>query len=246
LRSLAIIVLIVAGGLTAGLARGRDAQAAQGSALDPVRFVQTIDNPYFPLYPGTTFVYQGISEGETERNTVTVTFRKKVILGVETTVVRDAVYVDGELAELTQDWYAQDRQGNVWYFGEFSQEYENGVPVSDHGSWEAGVDGAQPGIIMPAHPHVGDTYRQEYYAGEAEDMARVLALDAAVTVPYGSFTDVLVTREWTPLEPGVAEKKFYAPCVGNVLIRQVAGGDDVSRLVEIRTAANVHGPVCDE
>jgi hypothetical protein len=245
LRLLAVLSLVI---LAAAPAYGTHATSAASSAYDPVidpdNFVSTIDNPYFPLYPGTTYIYRGQSGGDPERNTVEVTFRKKMILGVATTVVLDQVYVDGELSEKTFDWYAQDRQGNVWYFGEFSREYENGVPVSTDGSWEAGVDGAKPGIIMLAHPRVGDAYRQEYYAGEAEDMARVLRLDASVSVPFGSFDDVLVTREWTPLEPGVAEKKYYAPCVGNVLIRQVAGGDEFSKLVAVRTLANVNQPGC--
>jgi hypothetical protein len=219
---------------------------AYDPAIVPDNFVLTIDNPYFPLYPGTTFIYEGRSDSEAERNSVVVTFRKKMILGVETTVVRDTVWVDGEIAEKTFDWYAQDRQGNVWYFGEFSQEYEDGVPVNTEGSWKAGVDGAKPGIVMPAHPRVGQTYRQEYYAGEAEDMARVLRLDASLTVPYGSFDDVLVTREWTPLEAGVAEQKYYAPCIGNIAVRQVEGGRDYIDLIEIRTLANVKQPGCDD
>jgi len=175
-----------------------------------------------------------------------VTFAKKMILGVETTVVRDTVWVNGEIAEKTMDWYAQDKQGNVWYFGEFSQEYENGVPINTHGSWEAGVDGAEPGIIMLANPRPSVQYRQEYYKGEAEDMARVLRTDAAITVPYGTFDDVLVTREWTPLEPGFAERKFYAPCIGNVAVRQIEGGRNFLTLVKIRTLANAKQPGCDD
>ena len=121
---------------------------------------------------------------------------------------------DGNLTEKTFDYYAQDKKGNVWYFGEDTKEYENGKVVSTKGSWEAGVDGAKPGFIMQADPKVGETYRQEYYEGEAEDMAKVLSLSESVTVPYGSFDQVLVTKEWTPLEPGLVEHKYYAPGVG--------------------------------
>lgn len=247
---LALLALLALGGTVAATPFDGAQTAATNADYDPVidpdNFVSTIDNPCFPLYPGTTFIYAGKADGEVERNSVVVTFRKKLILGVETTVVLDTVWNDGEIAEKTFDWYAQDTQGNVWYFGEFSQEYENGVPINTAGSWVAGVDGAKPGIIMPAHPRVGQTYRQEYYAGEAEDMARVLRLDARFSVPNGAFDDVLVTRDWTPLEPGFAERKFYAPCIGNIAVRQVEGGRDFLDLIEIRTLANVEQPGCDD
>jgi hypothetical protein len=155
-------------------------------------------------------------------------------MGVNTTVVRDQVFVDGELAEDTFDWYAQDRQGNVWYFGEDSREIENGKVVSTEGSWEAGVDGAKPGIVMLGEPRVGDAYRQEFYRGEAEDQARVLALGESMTVPYGSFDQVLVTEDRNPLEPRLLENKLYAPGVGVVLERLVRGGWEILRLVEVK------------
>jgi hypothetical protein len=129
-------------------------------------------------------------------------------------VVDDRAWEGGQLIEKTYDWFAQDKEGNVWYFGEDTKEYEDGKVVSTKGSWEAGVDGAKPGIIMPADPKVGQSYRQEYYPGEAEDMARVLSLNDTVTVPYGSFDHVLETKEWTPLEPGFYEKKYYVGGVG--------------------------------
>jgi hypothetical protein len=135
-------------------------------------------------------------------------------MGVECVVVNDKAWENGKLIERTYDWHAQDKEGNVWYFGEDTKEYENGKVVSTKGSWEAGVDGAKPGIIMQAHPKVGQSYRQEYYKGEAEDMAKVINLNESVTVPYGSFDHVLVTKEWTPLEPSYAEHKYYAPGVG--------------------------------
>jgi hypothetical protein len=203
--------------------------------IDPADFADVVDNPYHPLEPGTVRVYEGRSEGEREETVVTVTDRTREVMGVTTTVVRDQVFVAGELAEDTFDWFAQDRHGHVWYFGEETAEYEDGKVVSREGSWEAGVDGAQPGIVMPGDPRIGEAYRQEYYAEEAEDMGKVVRLGTSVTVPYGSFNDVLVTEDWTPLEPKLLENKYYAPGVGVVLERLIEGGDEVLRLVEGRS-----------
>jgi len=205
--------------------------------IDPANFVSVIDNPYLPLRPGTTLIYEGVSGGEREVVKVTITNETKEILGIAATVVRDRVFVDGKLVEDTFDWYAQDRQGNVWYLGEDSKEYEDGKVVSTEGSWEAGVDGAQPGIIMLGDPQAGDTYRQEFYEGEAEDVARVLGLDESVTVPYGSFDGVLRTGDWTPLEPKIRENKLYARGIGVVFERLVRGGQEVLRLVEVRNGS---------
>ena len=202
--------------------------------INPSDFVAKIGNKYFPLEPGTTFVYEGKTEDGTERNTVTVTPDTKRVMGVECTVVRDSVSVDGELAELTFDWYAQDKKGNVWYFGENSKEYENGKVTSTKGSWEAGVDGAKPGIIMQADPKVGETYRQEYYEGQAEDMAKVLGLNESATVPYGSYDHLLLTKDWNPLEPGVIEQKYYAAGIGNVLEVGVKGTSERVELIDIK------------
>ena len=201
--------------------------------IDPANFVSQIDNEFFPLIPGTVLIYEGTTAEGTEHIEVNVTFETKVILGVACVVVNDTVWVDGELAELTYDWYAQDTEGSVWYFGEDSKEYSGGVVVSTEGSWEAGVDGAQPGIVMKADPTVGDEYRQEYYKGEAEDMAEVLALNVSVDITYDTFVDCLRTKEWTPLEHGIVEEKFYAPGVGVVLEVMVEGGTDRVELVEI-------------
>jgi hypothetical protein len=200
----------------------------------PADFVSVIDNPYFPLSPGTTLVYRGVSDGEREVVKVTVTDKTKQILGIRATVVRDRVFVDGKLAEDTFDWYAQDKGGNVWYLGEDTKEFEDGKVVSTKGSWEAGVDGAQPGVIMPGHHEIGVIYRQEFYEGEAEDVAKVVALDDTVDVPAGSFDGVLVTEDWTPLEPKLLERKYYARGVGVVFERLIKGGEEVLRLVEIR------------
>lgn len=185
------------------------------------------------MVPGTSFVFLGDSDGEPERIQVDVTHDTKMVMGVQTIVVRDRVWVDDELVEETFDWFAQDKLGNVWYFGEDSTEYEDGVAVSTEGSWEAGVDGAMPGIIMKAAPQIGDSYRQEYYAGKAEDMAEVISLTESVTVPYGSFDGLLATREWNPLEPGEEENKYYAPGIGVVLEQVVKGGSGRVELVAV-------------
>jgi hypothetical protein len=205
--------------------------------IDPADFVAAIDNPYLPFVPGSRWVYEGTDDGETERIEVEVTTDSREVMGVTTTVVRDIVYVDGELAEDTFDWYAQDRDGNVWYMGEDTKEYENGQVTSTEGSWEAGVDGALPGIIMQAQPAVGDAYRQEYYAGEAEDLAEVTALDASESVPFGDFDNLLVINEWNPLEPEVTEDKYFAPGVGTVLEVKTAGGEGRIELIEFTPAA---------
>ena len=156
-----------------------------------------------------------------------------MILGIRATVVLDQVLVDGKPEEKTFDWYAQDKHGNVWYLGEDSSDYVNGKWVRSDGSWETGVDGAKPGIVMQADPSSGDLYRQEYYAGHAEDMAKVLGTDASVAVPYGRFDHALETSEWTPLERGVIEHKSYVRGVGNVRTVMVKGGAEEERLVSI-------------
>ena len=200
-------VLVLMVGCTSSSSQGHKAYAPH---IKPADFTTTIDNEYFPLKPGTTFVY----EGGAERGEMTVTYDTKKVMGVECVVVDDRGYEAGKLIEKTYDWFAQDKQGTVWYFGEDTKEYENGEVVSTKGSWEAGVDGAKPGIIMPSDPKVGHSYHQEYYPGEAMDMARVLSSNASVTLPYGSFDHVLETREWTPLQPGFSEKKYYVRGVG--------------------------------
>ena len=204
--------------------------------INPNNFedVNITGNNYFPLIPGTIFSY----EGEDEDGAVIlvedyVTDSTKVIMGVTCVVVENKEWEDGELIEVTDDWYAQDLDGNIWYFGEYSEELEDGVVVSTAGSWESGVDGALPGIIMFAAPYIGVWYRQEYYEGEAEDVAQVLSLTEAVTVPYGTFTDCLQTAEWNLLEPGVVEHKFYAPGIGMIRAVAVEGETGYEDLVNI-------------
>lgn len=212
---------------------GGEGTGEYSPTIDPADFVDVIDNPYFPLIPGTTFFYEGESEDATIRNEVFVTSETRHIMGVNITVVRDRVWEDNELVEETFDWYAQDKDGNVWYFGEDSKDFEDGKLMSTKGSWEAGVNGAQPGILMQANPQVGDVYRQEYFMGEAEDMAEVFALDESVSIEYGSFENCLKTKEWTPLEPGVEENKYYAPGIGFILEVMTEGGSERLELVDI-------------
>jgi hypothetical protein len=200
--------------------------------IDPANFVAVVDNEYMPWLAGSRWAYEGEVDGDRERTEVVVTRKHKTIMGIEATVVRDTVYSGDEVKEDTFDWYAQDRDGNVWYLGEDTKEYEDGKVASTEGSWEAGVDGAQPGIVMPADPTVGFAYRQEYYAGEAEDMGEIIEVGGSVDVRAGHYDDVITTKDWTPLEPAVIEQKMYAPGVGVVREELVAGGDELSELVE--------------
>ena len=200
--------------------------------FDPANFSNPRPNPYFPLEPGVMNVY----EGGDERVEVTVTSQTREVAGVTAIVVTDQVFVGDELIEDTVDWYASDNAGNVWYLGEQTAEYENGEVVSTAGSWEAGVDGAQPGIVMLADPHVGDAYRQEFYAGEAEDVATVYAVGESVEVPYAAFDQVLVTEDWSLLDPNVHERKWYASGIGVVFEEVVTGGSGTLSLVEVRAA----------
>lgn len=234
----AILVTAAIGGVAA--AHEQSAFAATGSRTNGIVFDKNnfsnslnIDNKYFPLKSGTTFTYKGTSDGTPTKDVVIVSDKTKGILGVTARVVHDTVYEKGKAAEVTDDWYAQDDSGNVWYLGESTKELESG---STEGSWEAGVNGAKPGIIMEANPQVGDTYYQEFLNGAAEDQATVIQLDASVCVPYGCFdSKVLVTKEFTALEPGVVDHKYYAPGVGDIKEETVQGGNEKLELVSIKT-----------
>ena len=202
-------------------------------SIDPANFVRTIDNRYWPLMPGAGYRYAGVRGSTPQLDDEVVLRGTKQILGVTCTVVRDTVSEGGRPVERTFDWYAQDRQGNVWYMGEDSLELKNGHMVKASDSWKSGVNGAKPGIIMPGAPRPGDAYRQEYYPpGEALDQARVLRLDGRLTVPYGAFTHVLVTSERSPLEPQT-EQKYYAPGLGEVAERVVKGHHEAFQLVNV-------------
>ena len=215
------------------LGEGRyDPEIDPDDFVDPAEIGDSVDpNPYFPLVPGTTLVYQGGSETVT----FTVTDDTKEILGVTTAVIHDVVEDNGEVIEDTNDWFAQDEDGNVWYFGEIAQDFEDGELVSIDGSWTAGVDFAKPGIIMKADPEVGDVYRQEFSLGNAEDAAEVLSLTGSATVPAASCTDCLITEDFTPIEPDAAEHKYYKPGVGLILELNPETGDRLE-LVQIQGA----------
>jgi hypothetical protein len=217
-------------------ARVAPAHGRYSPAIDPANFVRTIDNRYFPLEPGTAFHYEGVQEnGRTpQTDDQVVTHRTKTILGVTCTVVRDTVSSHGKPIEKTFDWYAQDKAGNVWYMGEDTREVEHGRFVKMSDSWEAGVNGAQPGIIMPGDPRPGDEYRQEYYPGHALDQARVLGSGGPLKVRYGSFEHTLLTVETSPqIDPGVAERKYYVAGVGDVKEKTVSGNREQIELVSV-------------
>jgi hypothetical protein len=200
--------------------------------LDPADFTTEIDNPYWPMAPGSRWVFRETdSEGGEQRVEVTVTDRTKTVMGIAARVVHDTVTEDGDVVEDTYDWYAQDNSGNIWYLGEDTAEYEDGEVVTRAGSWEAGVDGAEAGILIPGDPQPGMSYQQEYLAGEAEDQATVLSVDEMVEAPTGRYTEALLTRETTPLQPEVAELKFYAPGIGPMLVLQISGGTSREELV---------------
>ena len=201
---------------------------------NPSHFARSVTNPWFPLRPGTTLVYRGVKDGKPSRDVFHVTGATRRIAGVTCTAVSDRLYLRGRLAERTTDWYAQDVKGNVWYYGEATAELDaSGHVKNTEGSWQSGVDGAQPGILMPAQPRVGPSYRQEYYKGQAEDHFRVLSLSASVRVPYTTSTHALLTKEWTPLEPDVIDHKLYVRGIGTVLEQTVKGGDERNTLVSI-------------
>lgn len=201
----------------------------------PSEFAPRVDNPWFPLRPGTAYVYRGRKDGGPTRERVAVFTETKTILGIRATVVSDKLYRRGKIVERTRDWYAQDRRGNVWYLGEATAEIgPDGGVVSREGSWQAGVDGARAGIFMPAHPHPGQTGIQEMYEGEAEDHFRVLSREARVETPAASSRHALMVREWTPLEPGAIDRKLYVKGVGLALEKAVKGGDELNELIAVR------------
>ena len=225
--SVALLLLSVAGATVQVYAKGDAASKAKFSS--PL----VINNTYMPLVAGTTFIYQGTEDNKSTYEEFVVTNQTKTIQGVATRVVHDSVWTNGKLTEDTFDWFAQDDAGNVWYFGEDSSQIKNGKVVGNEGSWQAGVSGAAAGIVMEANPQVGDTYQQENAPGVAQDTATVLSLKESVCVAYGCFSNVLVTKEFSPLEPGVEENKYYAPGVGEIKSLITQGGSEVSELVNV-------------
>lgn len=238
-RAAVLLVSVITFSLTSPLRIFSSSVRAQeySPRIDPADFTSEITNPLFPLQPGTRWIYEGPDDaGDIEHQEVVVTAETREIMGVTCVVVHDQVSRAGELLEDTYDWYAQDKDGNVWYFGEDTKEFEDGQVVSTEGSWEAGKDGALPGIVMEADPRVGDQYRQEYYEGEAEDMAEVLSIDERRTVSHGSYEGVLQTKDWTRLEPGIVEHKYYARGVGTIYEEHVEGGAGHLELLEMTEA----------
>jgi hypothetical protein len=204
-------------------------------SIDPANFVAGVDNPYLPWEPGTRFHYKGVKEGIPQNDVEVVLHRTKPIVGIECTIVRDTVSEHGRTVERTFDYYAQDKQGNVWYMGEDSFELQHGRLVRASDSWLSGVDGAQPGIIMAAQPRRGEAYRQEYFpAGGALDEARVLGFRGSVQVPFGRFKHVLVTSERSPIEPQT-EQKYYVKGVGEVEEHVTKGHHEQFALVSVKT-----------
>ena len=220
---------------SASSGRGALPQGSEKVDLKPADFSINIDNPYWPMRPGNKWVYrEADTEGKKEKVVVEVTDRTKMIAnGIKARVIRDTVSENGVPVEITDDWYAQDKGGNIWYLGEYVTNYQNGKVVDHSGSFEAGVDGAQAGVAMPANPEPGMSYRQEYYKGEAEDKGAVVTVgEEQVQVPFGFFDkDVLMTRDLVPLEPQVQELKFYAPDVGPLLSVHTDGAGGRAALV---------------
>lgn len=229
--AVAAVVLLLAGcGGASSLPRG-----SEPAELDPGDFTTEIDNRFWPMEPGTRWTYRELDEdGTVKRVVVTVSSEtKRIANGVVARVVRDTVTQDGALVEDTFDWYAQDADGNVWYLGEDTAELEDGEVTTTAGSFEAGVDGAEAGVIMPADPEPGLRYRQEYYEGEAEDNGEILSLSEQAEVPAGRYRKALLTKDTVGLDPDVLEYKLYAPGVGPVLALGISGGGGREELVRV-------------
>lgn len=236
LSALAFVAVLVIGVATSQAAKPKEPSwvlhGPYSPALEPANFVTTIDNRYFPLKPGTAYHYKGFKDAASQTDDMVVTHQKKQILGIPCTVVRDTVSQGGKPIERTFDWYAQDKQGNVWYMGEDAFDLKNGRFVRASDSWKSGVNGAKPGIIMQGNPRLGDVYRQEYYPPGALDQARVLSATTRIKVPQGTYKRSLATIEWSPVEPQL-EKKYYAGGVGEIREEVVAGGHEGFQLVSV-------------
>jgi hypothetical protein len=230
------IVAFAAAGLSLVVAASFSTLSPYDPVIDPSDFSQAINNPFFTLTPGVAYTYKSNQGREVTK--VVVTNQTRKVMGVDTRVVWERVWLNDQLIEETYDWYAQDKDGSVWYFGEDSTEYKDGKTASKSGSWEAGTRGAKPGIVMQARPRPGTTYRQEYSKGHAEDMAQILSLDETVQVPYGSFKHCLKTKDWSPIERGSVEHKYYSREVGNVVLETENNDEKRVELVEVTTSAD--------
>jgi hypothetical protein len=225
----------IVGGVLLAMLAATWAWAGPAPASGPGGFSPNVTNPWFPLKPGATLVYRGSKDEQPAVEYFTVSRQTQQVGGVPCRVVLDRVYLNGYLAETTRDYYAQDRTGTVWYYGEDTAELDrHGHLLSTEGTWHAGVDGARPGIFMPAHLWVGASYRQEFYPGHAEDHFQILDLAARVAVPYGRFSHAMLTKEWTPLEPDVLDHKYYVRGIGTVKEITVRGGQEEMVLVDVR------------
>jgi len=231
------LAVVLASGILAAITSADGATVGHHApAINPADFNSPKANPYYPLRPGTVSRYRGSDGGKRFNEQVTITHQEKNIQGARATVVLDVLRRadGGTIAEKTHDYYAADSQGNVWYFGEATATYDrSGNVISREGSWQAGVDGASAGLIMPADPKPTDAYRQEFYAGHAEDQAWIVQRNATATVPYGTFDKVVRSFEWTRLETRVVSVKFYAPGLGIVREHDVAGGNELFELVSV-------------
>ena len=220
--------------VTVWAATARSSSSSTGDPVfDPSNFVSVIDNPYYPLPVGRTLVYKGLRDGQTQTDTVKVLDRTKVVAGVTARVVSDVATHNGARLEKTFDWFAQDKQGNVWYLGENTTAYLRNGKTDTSGSWEAGLQGAEPGLIMEANPQIPDGYRQEYLAGEAEDTAWITGRGGSVKVPYRTVRNVLTTLEATRVEPGIYDQKIYGPGIGIVVEQSLTGPNESAKLVSV-------------
>jgi len=230
----ATAVATVGGALAVWAPWASSAGSGYEPVLDPANFTTTIDNPYFPLPVGRTWVYRGTKDGQTQEDRVTVTNQTKLVAeGITARVVTDVATHDGTLLEKTADWYAQDGQGNVWYLGEDTAAYLPNGKVDTSGSWEAGVHDAEPGRVMEADPQIPDAYRQEFLSNQAEDTAWVVDRGGSITVPDGTFKNALTTLEATRVEPGAYDRKVYAPGIGIVREEALTGPPEFAELVSV-------------
>lgn len=232
--TLGAVVLITALVAATSAFSASSAQSCPRPPALPTAWASHVDNPYFPLTPGTTLTYKGKLDGTSSTDVLTVTHETKAILGAATTVIHDQVFQKGDLVEDTFDWYAQDASGNVWYFGEDTKELDHGQVVSTEGSWEAGVNNARAGIFMPASPSVGQAFKQEDAKNVAEDCTKIVDLHASIKTSYVTSSDALKTEEFSLLEPGVLDNKYYVRGIGNVAERTVQGGTDFLDLVTVK------------